>query len=160
MPFAGRGSWTSFAWRAAAFLTTPRKGCVRAGHGHRYGGGAAVRAWPRNDWRATTPKYSGWADTRSAETAEVRPERLAGLYRQLRKAQEDTKNEPGAADFYYGEMEMRRQHRTTPGRTRNHMAVLADLRLWTTRAPLPGRTGHPRRDRHYGTGRLGLVAPP
>jgi hypothetical protein len=36
------------------------------------------------------------------------PARLAVLYRQLRKAQEDAKNEPGAADFYYGEMEMRR----------------------------------------------------
>ena len=33
---------------------------------------------------------------------------LAVLYRQLRKATEDVKNEPGAADFYYGEMEMRR----------------------------------------------------
>jgi hypothetical protein len=33
---------------------------------------------------------------------------LEVLYRQLRKAMEDAKNEPGAADFYYGEMEMRR----------------------------------------------------
>src|SRR6266511_2554607 len=37
------------------------------------------------------------------------PEHLAARYRQLRKAQEDAKNEPGAADFYYGEMEMRRR---------------------------------------------------
>ena len=65
-------------------------------------------------WRATTPKYSGWAAYRSWERAEVRPERLAGLYRQLRKAQEDAKNEPGAADFYYGEMEMRRRADSTP----------------------------------------------
>jgi hypothetical protein len=65
-------------------------------------------------WRATKRKYSGWAATRSNEPAEVRPERLAGLYRQLRKAQEDAKNEPGAADFYYGEMEMRRHSRATP----------------------------------------------
>jgi hypothetical protein len=42
------------------------------------------------------------------------PTRLAALYRQLRKAQEDAKNEPGAADFYYGEMEMRRLARQTP----------------------------------------------
>src|SRR5512132_3081652 len=34
--------------------------------------------------------------------------RIAGLYRALRKDYEDSKNEPGAADFYYGEMEMRR----------------------------------------------------
>lgn len=36
------------------------------------------------------------------------PARLEVLYRQLRKALEDGKNEPGAADFYYGEMQMRR----------------------------------------------------
>ncbi len=40
------------------------------------------------------------------------PETIAALYRQLRKALEDGKNEPGAADFYYGECEMRR-HDTT-----------------------------------------------
>ncbi|KMS73102.1 hypothetical protein ACM01_20300 [Streptomyces viridochromogenes] len=40
------------------------------------------------------------------------PEAIAVLYRQLRKAFEDGKNEPGAADFYYGEMEMRRHDRT------------------------------------------------
>ncbi|KOV84712.1 pentapeptide repeat-containing protein [Nocardia sp. NRRL S-836] len=33
---------------------------------------------------------------------------LASLYRSLRKALEDAKNEPGAGDFYYGEMEVRR----------------------------------------------------
>ncbi|MEE4492689.1 pentapeptide repeat-containing protein [Streptomyces sp. BE230] len=43
------------------------------------------------------------------------PEDVAALYRQLRKAFEDGKNEPGAADFYYGEMEMRRHdHVDTP----------------------------------------------
>ncbi|MFD8492654.1 pentapeptide repeat-containing protein [Amycolatopsis sp. NPDC059657] len=36
-------------------------------------------------------------------------------YRALRKAFEDVKNEPGSADFYYGEMEMRR--RGTESRT-------------------------------------------
>ncbi|MET9087376.1 pentapeptide repeat-containing protein [Streptomyces sp. NPDC004237] len=39
------------------------------------------------------------------------PEDVVALYRQLRKAFEDGKNEPGAADFYYGEMEMRRHDR-------------------------------------------------
>ncbi|MBV8179388.1 MAG: hypothetical protein JO045_11345 [Mycobacterium sp.] len=33
---------------------------------------------------------------------------IAGIYRDLRKGLEDVKNEPEAADFYYGEMEMRR----------------------------------------------------
>ncbi|MER7050074.1 pentapeptide repeat-containing protein [Streptomyces jumonjinensis] len=40
------------------------------------------------------------------------PDDIAPLYRQLRKAFEDGKNEPGAADFYYGECEMRRHDRT------------------------------------------------
>jgi hypothetical protein len=33
---------------------------------------------------------------------------VASIYRALRKGREDRKDEPGAADFYYGEMEMRR----------------------------------------------------
>jgi hypothetical protein len=37
------------------------------------------------------------------DTAEV-----ARIYRGLRKAREDSSDAPGAADFYYGEMEMRR----------------------------------------------------
>ncbi|MEU8575442.1 pentapeptide repeat-containing protein [Streptomyces asoensis] len=40
------------------------------------------------------------------------PEDVGALYRQLRKAFEDGKNEPGAADFYYGECEMRRHDLT------------------------------------------------
>jgi uncharacterized protein YjbI with pentapeptide repeats len=39
------------------------------------------------------------------------PGAIAGLYRALRKSREDAKDEPGAADFYYGEMEMRRHAR-------------------------------------------------
>ncbi|WP_406193983.1 pentapeptide repeat-containing protein [Streptomyces sp. NBC_01017] len=42
----------------------------------------------------------------------MEPAHVAQLYRQLRKALEDNKDEPGAADFYYGEMEMRRLDRT------------------------------------------------
>jgi uncharacterized protein YjbI with pentapeptide repeats len=38
----------------------------------------------------------------------LRPGQIASIYRQLRKAREDAKDQPGAADFYYGEMEMRR----------------------------------------------------
>jgi len=36
------------------------------------------------------------------------PTQIAALYRALRKGREDSKDEPGAADLYYGEMEMRR----------------------------------------------------
>jgi uncharacterized protein YjbI with pentapeptide repeats len=42
------------------------------------------------------------------------PAQIAALYRALRKGREDSKDEPGAADFYYGEMEMRRHDRTMP----------------------------------------------
>ncbi|MEU1409580.1 hypothetical protein ABZ471_46500 [Streptomyces sp. NPDC005728] len=42
------------------------------------------------------------------------PDELASVYRALRKATEDAKNEPDAADFYYGEMEMRRHDRARP----------------------------------------------
>jgi hypothetical protein len=44
----------------------------------------------------------------------VAPARLAALYRELRKGREDAKDEPGAADFYYGECEMRRHDPHSP----------------------------------------------
>jgi uncharacterized protein YjbI with pentapeptide repeats len=44
----------------------------------------------------------------------VEPARLAAVYRELRKGREDAKDEPGAADFYYGECEMRRHDPGTP----------------------------------------------
>lgn len=46
----------------------------------------------------------------------VEPSEIATVYRALRKALEDRKDEPGAGDFYYGEMEMRRQQRPGQGR--------------------------------------------
>ncbi|MFD5768245.1 pentapeptide repeat-containing protein [Streptomyces sp. NPDC127049] len=49
------------------------------------------------------------------------PDDVAALYRQLRKAFEDGKNEPGAADFYYGECEMRRHDHTGTPRTERHL---------------------------------------
>jgi hypothetical protein len=56
----------------------------------------------------------GWVT--APENEEVVGEaRVEVLYRQLRKAFEDGKNEPGAADFYYGEMEMRRAGATRRG---------------------------------------------
>jgi hypothetical protein len=68
-------------------------------------------------WRAAQSKR--WTSTQSPsaslelslgkEWPEVLPAgQIAGLYRALRKGREDAKDEPGAADFYYGEMEMRR----------------------------------------------------
>jgi hypothetical protein len=66
-------------------------------------------------WRATQATRAGGRPQRTGgwrllpESGEVvGPARLEVVYRQLRKALEDAKNEPGAADFYYGEMQMRR----------------------------------------------------
>ncbi|MGH3391448.1 MAG: hypothetical protein ACRDOO_21475, partial [Actinomadura sp.] len=76
-------------------------------------------------WRATrpAPRYASYLrDTRIARWGSAAdrwtpapdgvdvagPDRLEALYRQLRKALVDARDEPGSADFYYGEMEMRR----------------------------------------------------
>jgi uncharacterized protein YjbI with pentapeptide repeats len=88
-----------------------------------------VRWWPvrwtrrqaiaeEHHWRACTDHGPGW-DQGQLPTgsspwppqppAELEPGRIAGLYRQLRKSREESKDEPGANDFYYGEMEMRRR---------------------------------------------------
>jgi hypothetical protein len=79
-----------------------------------------VRFTPRrtlaeeHNWRATQPRaLSGWKAAAEPEPDEqAEPEPAGPAYRALRKAFEDGKNEPGAADFYYGEMEMRRHDRT------------------------------------------------
>ncbi len=76
---------------------------------------AEERAWRaarRKRW-ATRQWWPAWLHRPfGREWPEVLPaEQIAGLYRALRKGREDAKDEPGAADFYYGEMEMRRHAR-------------------------------------------------
>jgi hypothetical protein len=75
------------------------------------------RANRRGYWRtarwyppACQPPASRWA----APPGVLEPARLAALYRELRKGREGAKDEPGAADFYYGECEMRRHDADTP----------------------------------------------
>ncbi|MFD5571983.1 pentapeptide repeat-containing protein, partial [Streptomyces cadmiisoli] len=59
-------------------------------------------------WRASQPRaVRGW-NVAVLGAGRAGPLQLAPVYRALRKAFEDGKHEPGAADFYYGEMEMRR----------------------------------------------------
>ncbi|WP_161630730.1 pentapeptide repeat-containing protein [Amycolatopsis decaplanina] len=70
-------------------------------------------------WRRRRPgrKSADWQSyPLGGNPVEVEPERLAVLYRSLRKALEDGKDEAGAGDFYYGEMEARRH--TGPRRDR------------------------------------------
>jgi hypothetical protein len=79
------------------------------------------------DWQAKRSKR--WHPPQWPEwllPADDRPEvleagQIAGLYRALRRGREDTKDEPGAADFYYGEMEMRRHAGTS--RPAEHVIV-------------------------------------
>ncbi|WP_127355932.1 pentapeptide repeat-containing protein [Actinacidiphila soli] len=68
-------------------------------------------------WRSRQPPaVPGWhqAIPDTGHTEYVGPSQLAPVYRALRKAFEDSKNEPDAADFYYGEMEMRRHDHDRP----------------------------------------------
>ncbi|MEV0489976.1 pentapeptide repeat-containing protein, partial [Streptomyces atratus] len=68
-------------------------------------------------WRARqSAAVPGW-NTATPGAGHAGPAQLAPVYRALRKAFEDGKNEPGAADFYYGEMEMRRHDRTGTSRS-------------------------------------------
>ncbi|MFE1478544.1 pentapeptide repeat-containing protein [Streptomyces cyaneofuscatus] len=75
-----------------------------------------VRATRRSDSDAAL----AWTGL-SPDAPELKPAAVAALYRQLRKSLEDGKNEPDAADFYYGECEMRRHD---PGRPRGERALL------------------------------------
>lgn len=65
------------------------------------------------DWRTQRRRFA-WKPRCAERVPALEPERLLTLYRQLRKALEDAKNDPGASDFYYGEMEMRRHASITP----------------------------------------------
>jgi hypothetical protein len=76
-----------------------------------------------HEWRATRPgvRGKGWfsketgvvSDAQIQDRRRLGPKAIAHIYRSLRKAREDAKDEPGAADFYFGEMEMRRHAETT-----------------------------------------------
>ena len=66
-------------------------------------------------WRRDHHRSKGWNRVEGVSKAGVKllePSVIASIYRSLRKGREDSKDEPGAADFYYGEMEMRRHDST------------------------------------------------
>lgn len=108
--------------------------------GLRWHGLRLVRWTPRrvlaeeHHWRAS--RHQGAADWTAAPTGEevLTPAALAPVYRQLRKAFEDGKHEPGAADFYYGEMEMRRHAHDIPGSERFLLTVYWALSGYGLRA--------------------------
>jgi uncharacterized protein YjbI with pentapeptide repeats len=112
-------------------------------------------AWPSRTWRLFTGRQvifeeaqwrqvhtRGWAPTFTTPAASAKPSdpvptalEIAGIYRDLRKGLEDAKDEPGAADFYYGEMEMRRLAARGLGHKRNDTGDRAKGRRpsWTER---------------------------
>lgn len=66
-------------------------------------------------WRRVNSRSKGWHRVEGVPGSEEDPPEpsvIASIYRSLRKGREDSKDEPGAADFYYGEMEMRRHDDT------------------------------------------------
>ncbi|MCW2873420.1 pentapeptide repeat-containing protein, partial [Actinacidiphila oryziradicis] len=95
--------------------------------------GVHRRGWLPVRWtpRRTLAEEQHWRAFRGAtgwtavptDTDPVGPAVLAPVYRQLRKSLEDGKNEPDAADFYYGEMEMRRNDPARPFGERALLAV-------------------------------------
>ena len=65
--------------------------------------GQGYRKWIRI--RPYWPEGNAWFGKRPSASS---TEAIAETYRALRRGREDVKDEPGSADFYYGEMEMRR----------------------------------------------------
>lgn len=85
-------------------------------------------------WRAARGRAAdGWTPAPAGEEVQE-PAALAPVYRQLRKAFEDGKHEPGAADFYYGEMEMRRHADDIPGAERSLLTAYWALSGYGQRA--------------------------
>jgi hypothetical protein len=113
--------------------------------------------WPSRTWRLFTVRQvifeeaqwrqahtRGWAPTSTTPTTSAKPNdpvptalEIEGIYRDLRKGLEDAKDEPGAADFYYGETEMRRlaarrsrhQHNDNSGRAKGRRPSWPERRL-------------------------------
>ncbi|MFE1013780.1 pentapeptide repeat-containing protein [Streptomyces sp. NPDC058794] len=85
-------------------------------------------------WRASRPSaVRGWS-TAVLGAGHTGPLQLAPVYRALRKAFEDGKHEPGAADFYYGEMEMRRHADDIPRSERSLLTAYWALSGYGLRA--------------------------
>ncbi|MGW4676521.1 pentapeptide repeat-containing protein [Streptomyces sp. NPDC004324] len=107
---------------------------------------ARRRGWPpvrfterrvlaeEHHWRASQPgAVRGW-NPAVLGAGRTGPLQLAPVYRALRKGFEDGKHEPGASDFYYGEMEMRRHAGDIPRSERNLLTAYWALSGYGLRA--------------------------
>lgn len=73
-------------------------------------------ARPPGWWRTTRQvlhEEAVWRGWTARPRSEIGATQVSVLYRALRKSFEDSKNEAGAGDFYYGEMELRRHSTQT-----------------------------------------------
>ena len=65
-------------------------------------------------WDGGTTRAPDWLEGRDGDQP-LGPGQIAALYRALRKAREDNKDQAGATHLYYGEMEMRRLRAVSRG---------------------------------------------
>ena len=72
--------------------------------------------WPGGPLWVTSAASRSDATPAAKGAPRLSPVQLAAEYRALRKAREDNKNQAGAGDLYYGEMEMRRLTSLPSGR--------------------------------------------
>jgi uncharacterized protein YjbI with pentapeptide repeats len=96
---------------------------------------------PAARWYAAECQPPPWLAPPRFEAVEPpQPGQVAELYRALRKGREDSKDEPGAADFYYGEMEMRRHARRAAARDvwGSRRRPASDRLAWYKRSPSRG----------------------
>jgi uncharacterized protein YjbI with pentapeptide repeats len=89
--------WRAYPYRDGTALSNPATNAADGGSGP---AGRDV------DWYGPANRPPAWLAVEPPS-----PLQIAAVYRALRKGREDSRDEPGAADFYYGEMEMRRHDR-------------------------------------------------
>ncbi|MCF3939567.1 pentapeptide repeat-containing protein [Gordonia tangerina] len=98
------------------------------------------------DPHATTDATDTSGEPATTPTAPLTHRNVSATYRSLRKALEDSKDEPGAADFYYGEMETRRLAATPFSVERSLLTLYGlvsgyGLRAWRALASLVALVG-------------------
>jgi hypothetical protein len=69
---------------------------------------ASKGGWSGSRWKPLLPVSTTPSRRPPAPRTPIDPSQIANLYRELRRSHEARADQPGAADFYYGEMEMRR----------------------------------------------------
>lgn len=65
-------------------------------------------------WRSLMPRSEEADRLARWQSGSPAPGQIQSVYRDLRRGREGQADQPGAADFYYGEMEMRRRDKTAP----------------------------------------------